>query len=144
QSLPMLFLARMLQGAADAATWVVGFALIADLYGEDERGRAMGLAMAGSTLGFIIGPLVGGWLYELGGIRLPFLVVAALAAVHLVVFACVTPRTTRAVAAPTPMMQLLRIRAIAVCALIVIIGAATAAMLEPVIPLRLESRAGLG
>jgi len=46
QSLPMLFAARMLQGAADAATWVVGFALIADLYGEDERGRAMGLAMA--------------------------------------------------------------------------------------------------
>src|SRR5947207_1401456 len=40
QSLPMLFAARMLQGVADAATWVVGFALIADLYGEDERGRA--------------------------------------------------------------------------------------------------------
>jgi MFS family permease len=34
----MLFLARVLQGAADAVTWVVGFALIADLYGEDERG----------------------------------------------------------------------------------------------------------
>src|SRR3954469_23122949 len=42
ESLPLLFLARMLQGAADAVTWVVGFALIADLYGEDERGRAMG------------------------------------------------------------------------------------------------------
>jgi DHA1 family solute carrier family 18 vesicular amine transporter 1/2 len=93
QSLPMLFAARMLQGAADAATWVVGFALIADLYGEDERGRAMGLAMAGSSLGFIIGPLLGGWLYELGGIRLPFLVVAGLAAVDLIVFASVTPRT---------------------------------------------------
>jgi multidrug resistance protein len=144
QSMPMLFIARMLQGAADAVTWVVGFALIADLYGEDERGRAMGLAMAGSTLGFIIGPLLGGWLYELGGIRLPFLVVAALAAIDLVVFAIVTPNTMRVVAVPTSMRQVLRVRAIAVCALIVIIGAATAAMLEPVIPLLLGSRVGLG
>jgi DHA1 family solute carrier family 18 vesicular amine transporter 1/2 len=144
QSLPMLFVARMLQGAADAITWVVGFALIADLYGEDERGRAMGLAMGGSTLGFIIGPLVGGWLYELGGIRLPFLVVAGLAALDLVVFASVTPSTTRTAAAPTPMMQVLRVRAIAVCAVIVAIGAAGAAMLEPVLPLMLEARAHLG
>src|SRR6476469_5639720 len=103
QSLPMLFLARMLQGAADAVTWVVGFALIADLYGEDERGRAMGLAMGGSSLGFIIGPVVGGWLYEIGGIRLPFLVVAALAAIDLVVFAIVTPKTVHVSVSSTSM-----------------------------------------
>src|SRR5213594_3615319 len=102
ETLPWLFAARMLQGAADAVTWVVGFALIADLYGEDERGRAMGLAMGGSTLGFIIGPLLGGWLYELGGIRLPFLVVAALAALDLIVFAGVTPRTTKAITPHVP------------------------------------------
>jgi MFS transporter, DHA1 family, solute carrier family 18 (vesicular amine transporter), member 1/2 len=144
QSLPMLFLARILQGAADAVTWVVGFALIADLYGEDERGRAMGLAMGGSTLGLIIGPLIGGWLYELGGIRLPFVVVAAMAALDLVVFAIVTPRTITTAVAPTPMMQLLRVRALAVCAFIVVIGAATAAMLEPVLPLMLQARIGLG
>jgi predicted MFS family arabinose efflux permease len=144
RSLPMLFAARMLQGAADAVTWVVGFALIADLYGEEERGRAMGLAMGGSTLGIIIGPFLGGWLYELGGVRLPFLVVAGLAAVNLVVFALVTPRTTTTVVRPTSMRQVLRVRAIVVCALIVIAGAATGAMLEPVIPLLLESRIGLG
>jgi predicted MFS family arabinose efflux permease len=122
----------------------VGFALIADLYGEDERGRAMGLAMAGSTLGIIIGPLLGGWLYELGGIRLPFLVVAGLAAIDLLVFAVVTPSTARAISVPTSMWQVLRVRAIAVCAVIVVAGAATGAMLEPVIPILLESRAGLG
>ena len=31
-TLPWLFAARLVQGAADAITWVVGFALIADLY----------------------------------------------------------------------------------------------------------------
>src|SRR6266542_3479366 len=32
-SLPVLFAARLIQGAADAITWVVGFALVADLFG---------------------------------------------------------------------------------------------------------------
>jgi MFS transporter, DHA1 family, solute carrier family 18 (vesicular amine transporter), member 1/2 len=145
QSLPMLFAARMLQGAADAVTWVVGLALIADLYGDDERGRAMGLAMGGSTLGIIVGPMLGGWLYELGGIRLPFLAVAGLAVVDLVVFTLVTPRTTRAAAPPlSTRLALLRRRAIVVCALIVIAGAATGTMLEAVMPLLLQARAGLG
>src|SRR5215813_7291264 len=52
--LPWLFAARLVQGAADATTWVVGFALIADLYGPDERGRVMGLVMSGTTFGFLI------------------------------------------------------------------------------------------
>src|SRR5215204_1283317 len=55
-SLPWLFAARLAQGAADAVTWVVGFALIADLYSAEERGRVMGLVMSGSTFGFMIGP----------------------------------------------------------------------------------------
>src|SRR5262245_56194711 len=65
--LSWLFAARLVQGAADAITWVAGFALIADLYGPTERGRVMGIVMAGSNFGFMIGPLVGGWLYEAGG-----------------------------------------------------------------------------
>src|SRR5215213_10820626 len=66
-SLPALFAARLAQGAADAVTWVVGFALIADLYHAEERGRVMGLVMSGSTFGFMIGPTLGGWMYESGG-----------------------------------------------------------------------------
>jgi MFS transporter, DHA1 family, solute carrier family 18 (vesicular amine transporter), member 1/2 len=143
KSLPMLFLARMLQGAADAVTWVVGYALIADLYAEHERGRAMGLSMAGSTLGIIVGPLVGGWLYELGGIRLPFLVVGALAAIDLVVFAIVTPATAVQPVAMASMWRVLTLRPIAVCALLIIAAAATGGMLEPVIPLWFESHLGL-
>ena len=80
ESLPWLFAARLVQGAADAVTWVVGFALIADLYGQEERGRVMGLVMSGTNFAFMFGPTLGGWLYEAGGIRLPFLFVAALAA----------------------------------------------------------------
>src|SRR2546421_11420010 len=55
RSLPGLFAARLVQGAADAVTWVVGFALIADLYGPAERGRILGLVMSGTSVGFKIG-----------------------------------------------------------------------------------------
>ena len=71
-SLPTLFAARMIQGAADGVTWVVGFALIADCYGPEERGRVMGYVMSGTSFGIMVGPSIGGWLYEAGGVALPF------------------------------------------------------------------------
>src|SRR6476646_6637603 len=77
-SLPWLFAARLVQGAADAVTWVVGFALIADLYGADERGKVSGIVMMGTSLAVMVGPTLGGWLYELGGITMPFIGVAVL------------------------------------------------------------------
>ena len=142
-SMTMLFVARLLQGAADGMTWIVGFALIADLYGPEERGRAMGLVMAGSSLGIIVGPVLGGWLYEIGGIRLPFLFVAALAILDLIVFALVAPRTHGS-GTSAPMRRVLTHRPIAICALVVIAGGGTIAMLEPVIPLVFRTRLGLG
>ena len=58
------------------------------------RARARdGAGDGGQHLGIIIGPVLGGWLYEIGGIRLPFLVVAALAVIDLIVFALVAPHT---------------------------------------------------
>lgn len=143
ESLAMLFAARLVQGAADGMTWIVGFAMIADLYGPEERGRAMGLAMAGSTLGIIIGPVLGGWLYQLGGIRLPFLIVAAMAVIDLIVFAVVAPRT-KGSGASAPLRRVLTHRPVAITALVVIAGGGTIAMLEPVIPLVMRARLGLG
>ena len=143
QSLPMLFAARLVQGAADGMTWIVGFAMIADLYGPEERGRAMGLAMAGSTLGIIIGPVLGGWLYQIGGIRLPFLIVAAMALIDLALFAAVAPRT-KGSGASAPLRRVVTHRPVAIIALVVIAGGGTIAMLEPVIPLVMRERLGLG
>src|SRR5258705_1245728 len=55
-----LFAPRLVQGAADPVTWVVGFALIADLYGPDERGRVNGIGMSGTSASVMIGPTIGG------------------------------------------------------------------------------------
>ena len=138
-SLPWLFAARLAQGAADAVTWVVGFALIADLYGPAERGRVMGFVMSGTSFGLMIGPSLGGWLYETGGMRLPFLTVAGLAAAAAIGFLWLRPPETHAAREAVPLRQLLRVRAVAICALTVVVGASTAAMLEPAVSLWLSS-----
>jgi MFS family permease len=47
-------------------------ALVADLAGQNVRGRGYGMYMFATGLGFIIGPVVGGWLYDTAGHALPF------------------------------------------------------------------------
>jgi DHA1 family solute carrier family 18 vesicular amine transporter 1/2 len=139
-----LFAARLAQGAADAVTWVVGFALIADLYTADERGRVMGLVMSGSTFGFMTGPTLGGWLYETGGIRLPYLFVAGLSVVAAAGLASLRLSSKAESHEPIPLSALVRVPAVATCAIAVVVGGGTIAMLEPVFSLFLSSRIGLG
>ncbi|MFZ5917011.1 MAG: MFS transporter [Chloroflexota bacterium] len=47
-------------------------ALVADLTGGDQRGRAYGLYTLAAGLGTTVGPLMGGWLYEAIGPHAPF------------------------------------------------------------------------
>src|SRR5207248_8600759 len=111
--------AGMILCAADGVTWVVGFALIADRYGPGDRGRVMGYVMSGTSLGIIVGPSIGGWLYQAGGVALPFEFVAALALVCAAGFAFLRPpmrsdRTTRA-----SIWSVVRVPSVALCALVV-------------------------
>jgi multidrug resistance protein len=142
-SLPMLFGARLLQGVADGVTWVVGFALLADLYGPEERGPVMGATMSAASLGIIIGPSIGGWLYEWGGIRLPFFALAAVAVVNCAALVAVR-LPPRAPGVHVSMRRVLSHRAIVLCAVTAAAGSATFAMLEPVLPLVLDARFGFG
>jgi MFS transporter, DHA1 family, solute carrier family 18 (vesicular amine transporter), member 1/2 len=143
-SLPWLFAARLVQGASDAVTWVVGFALIADLYRPEERGRVMGLVMSGTNLAFMGGPTIGGWLYETGGIRLPFLFVAALALIGAAAFAWLDVPDRQSVHEAVPVGTVLRVPAVAACVAAVIISSGTVSMLEPVLPLYLTATLGIG
>ena len=47
-------------------------ALVADIVGKDIRGSAYGLYLFVSSLGAVIGPLIGGWLYDSFGHAIPF------------------------------------------------------------------------
>jgi multidrug resistance protein len=140
----LLFAARMTQGVADAMTWVVGFALVADLYGPAERGRVMGIVMAGTGFGLMIGPAIGGWLYEAGGVHIPFLAVAAASIVTAALFVWVQPPPFRAGHEPVPVRLLMRHSMVLACVLVVVVASATIAMLEPVLSLWLSSEIDLG
>jgi len=137
-TLPWLFAARLAQGAADAVTWVVGFALIADLYPASARGRVTGIVMMGTSFAFMIGPSIGGWLYELGGIRLPFVFVALLAFAAMLAFVWFDVPALPADREPVPIGLVLRVPAVAVCAVAVLAVSSTLSMLEPVLSLRLN------
>jgi DHA1 family solute carrier family 18 vesicular amine transporter 1/2 len=144
ESLPWLFAARLVQGASDAVTWVVGFALIADLYRPEERGRVMGLVMSGTNLAFMGGPTIGGWLYETGGIRLPFMFVAALALAGAIAFLWLDVPDERSAREAVPVGVVLRVPAVAVCVAAVVAASATVSMLEPVLPLYLTATLRIG
>lgn len=68
----VLVLARLLQGFAAAIPWTAGLALLAEVFQKEERGKALGLAMSGQAGGVLLGPPIGGWLYEFGGYHFPF------------------------------------------------------------------------
>jgi MFS transporter, DHA1 family, solute carrier family 18 (vesicular amine transporter), member 1/2 len=141
--LAWLFAARLVQGAADAVTWVVGFAVIADLYGPADRGRVSGIVMSGTSTAVMIGPTIGGWLYEVGGIRAPFLAVAAMAAVAAAGFSLLKIAAPRAATEQVALGVVLRSPAVAICAAVVVAVSSTISMLEPVLPLFLDATLGL-
>jgi len=143
RSLPLLFAARLVQGAADGVTWVVGFALIADLYGPDERGRVMGYVMSGTSVALLVGPSIGGWLYAMGGIELPFVFVAALAFACAIGFLAIRTAPAAPNRAAPSAWSVVRTPAVAECAAYVVVMGATLAMLEPVLPLFFSRRLGM-
>jgi MFS transporter, DHA1 family, solute carrier family 18 (vesicular amine transporter), member 1/2 len=138
-SLPVLFAARLIQGAADAITWVAGFALVADLFGPAERGRVTGIIMSGTSFSFMIGPSLGGWLYELGGARMPFVAVAVLAMLAGAAFLWLIEPHHHAGRELVPVTAVLRTPEIAACAAAVVAASATTSMFEPVLALHLAA-----
>ncbi|CAA21416.1 transmembrane transporter [Schizosaccharomyces pombe] len=63
-SVPMLIVARVLQGLSAAVVWTVGLALLVDVVGADNVGSTMGGIFGFISLGEIIAPVFGGIVYE--------------------------------------------------------------------------------
>ena len=84
-SFPLWLLARLGQGASAGASWTVGLAICASLYGKEKVGTVLGLVLAANTAGQVIGPLLSGWLASLFGIGAPFYLAVALVGVALLV-----------------------------------------------------------
>lgn len=67
RTLPVLLAARILQGLSSAAVFTIGYALLFDAVGGEQIGQAMGYTATGMSIGLLVGPILGGSLYEYGG-----------------------------------------------------------------------------
>ncbi len=93
-SLWMLFASRILDGFT-GGNLSVAQAYIADVTDEKNRSKGLGLVGAAFGLGFIIGPVTGGFLSQ-WGYALPAFVAAALAFLNLVLVAAWLPESLTA------------------------------------------------
>lgn len=72
-----LLVAKFAQGIAASTTWTSGLAFITDHFSA-KRGQMLGYALFGNTLGLLVGPLLGGFLFEKYNYHVPFLLLAFL------------------------------------------------------------------
>ncbi|KAI4178020.1 MAG: hypothetical protein LQ346_007592, partial [Caloplaca aetnensis] len=66
-SITLLLAARILQGLSGAVVYTVGYAILFDVVGSESIGQAMGFVSMSQSFGLLVGPAIGGPLYEWGG-----------------------------------------------------------------------------
>ncbi|CAO0795949.1 unnamed protein product [Mucor circinelloides] len=85
----ILAMARVCQGASAGASWTIGLGMLADAFPVDRLGRAMGTVILSHTVGFLLGPVMGGFLYDYGGTLAPFYFCSAFGLLTLVGTVCI-------------------------------------------------------
>ncbi len=68
-NVPLLLVSRALQGFGAGMIFNNSIAILSSVYAHKERGKALGISMAGTYLGLAMGPLLGGLLTEYFGWR---------------------------------------------------------------------------
>ncbi|MDV2481515.1 MFS transporter [Methanoculleus sp. Wushi-C6] len=132
-----LIAARMVQGISAAATWSVGLALLAETCEPERLGERMGIALSAVGLGTVVGPVIGGLLFEYLGYTATFVLPAVLvAAVGLAVLAVPVRICRQERAKMLPGGSLLPLAA---CAVAVVAVAGTYGVVDPYLPVHLHA-----
>jgi EmrB/QacA subfamily drug resistance transporter len=90
-TLPILLAARFLQGVGAAALMPNSLAILGQTFSGAARGRAVGIWAATSAVAGAVGPVLGGWLIDLGSWRAIFLINLPLAVVAILLAARYVP-----------------------------------------------------
>ncbi len=101
---PWLVAARLAQGVGGIAIWVGALTMAGDLSPDAKMGRSMSWIAGSWSLGFVIGPALGG----LGEVQTPFLIYALLSGVAFVAGLRILPESGRP-AAPTTLGGIVRV-----------------------------------
>lgn len=136
-----LVVARTIQGVSAAATWSAGLALLADTCDPARLGEKMGIALSAVGLGTVLGPVVGGLLFEYVGYMATFFIPAIMAAsVGLLVLA-VPVRTCRQEGSPvrSPMLPRGALLPLAACAAATVAVSGTYGVVDPYLPVYLHA-----
>jgi MFS transporter, DHA1 family, solute carrier family 18 (vesicular amine transporter), member 1/2 len=136
ESFTLALVARIVQGAACAATWTAALALVAQTY-RQRRTQMLGIAMVGSNSGSVLGPIAGGFLLEWGGWNAPFLLAAALLSVDALMRVLLLVDPPRSRSERPDLGGLLRDPAVQIAALIVVVVVGSWGLLEPLLPTHL-------
>jgi multidrug resistance protein len=84
---------RTAEGALSAGLFPASMGILADIAPESQRGKWVGYIMGAYGAGFILGPMVGGILFDTWDFAAPFLVSAVLATCALVAASILVPET---------------------------------------------------
>lgn len=87
---------RTFGGALTAGLFPSAMGVVSDLIPEKARGRWIGIVIGGYGAGYVLGPVVGGILYDGWGFASPFVASAVLAGLALVAAAILVPETRTA------------------------------------------------
>lgn len=142
-----LTLARAVLGGAAALTWTGSLAAVSDVFPKNELGFRLGLTETVGAGAGLMGPLASGLLIEAVGVRSTFLIISAFPAL----LAIAATRIPETLLAPIPsggrvraFVALARTPGARAGAVALMLLAFAESMLEPLLPLDLTDRLGLG
>jgi DHA1 family tetracycline resistance protein-like MFS transporter len=92
-STEMLIVMRALEGTLSAGLFPAALGIVADIAPVDRRSRWLGFVTGGASVGWVLGPLAGGVLYDAWGFEAPFLLSAAVGFLAFVAAAALIPET---------------------------------------------------
>jgi MFS family permease len=134
-----LFGVRVGQGLSSAISWTAGMAWLSEASPAGERGKVLGTAMSFASIGTLVGPVVGGTLGSAYGVKVPFVILGAAAA--LLTAACLAAPPAPRAAEAVPVRALARTlggsRMVLAALIVMTLVATVSGTLDTLVPLRM-------
>ncbi|XP_002732493.1 MFS-type transporter SLC18B1-like [Saccoglossus kowalevskii] len=125
------FVVRSIEAVGSAASATAAFAIIAKTFPENIA-TTLGVLEIFSGLGFMLGPLIGGYLYQVGGFTLPFLVLGIFTIVITLCNIYILPRQQdEGTLKSGSMTEFLKIPSVIMTSLCVLAGSVALSFLDP-------------
>jgi MFS family permease len=88
-----LMVLRCLEGGVTAGLLPAAQATVGDIVPADRRAQGVGMVMAGYGFGFVLGPFIGGLLYDMWGFAAPFIASSSMGLIALTFAWVMVPET---------------------------------------------------